>query len=312
MKCSIICNTYNHEHVIHRAIDGFMMQKVNFEIEVLIHDDASTDRTQEIIRQYEKKYPNLIKPIFQKENQTCQGHSVTQINIERAQGEYIAICEGDDYWTHPDKLQKQIDFLDNNPDFSCVGHASYIKNINNPFKTKIWSFKKENSKLHIEEIIRNRGIVFPYNSIVFRTNMEKYPSFFDEFKVADVKRILFSAIKGNVFYFNQAMSVYQVGIRNSWTERVRLNRQNIVEHYLKEIDFYKNLNRYSEYRYSQYIDDVIHEIECLILIQKCDFSIVKSDYFSRLSLKRKGATLIGMLFPKPFDYMKRFRYRYWV
>ena len=102
---SICCITYNHEDYIADAIEGFLMQKTDFKYEVLIHDDASTDRTAEIIRKYERKFPNLIKPIYQTENQHSKGIKVGKYNIERALGKYIALCEGDDYWVDPCKLQ---------------------------------------------------------------------------------------------------------------------------------------------------------------------------------------------------------------
>ena len=106
---SVICNTYNHEKYIKSALDGFVMQKTNFEYEVLIHDDASTDSTADIIREYEKKYPDIIKPIYQSENQYSKKVPISKTyQYSRAKGKYIAICEGDDYWTDPFKLQKQF------------------------------------------------------------------------------------------------------------------------------------------------------------------------------------------------------------
>jgi glycosyltransferase involved in cell wall biosynthesis len=121
---SICCLSYNHESYIVRAIEGFLLQKTNFAFEVLIHDDASTDRTAEIIKEYEQKYPLIIKPIYQSENQWSKGlRSLTvKYGFPRAKGKYIAICEGDDYWTDPLKLQKQVDFLENHPDYIlCSG-----------------------------------------------------------------------------------------------------------------------------------------------------------------------------------------------
>jgi len=115
---SINCLTYNHAPYIRQCLDGFVMQKTDFPIEVLIHDDASTDETADIIREYEQKYPDIIKPIYQKENQYSKGILISKTyNYPRAQGKYIAICEGDDYWTDPLKLQKQVDFLENNPEY---------------------------------------------------------------------------------------------------------------------------------------------------------------------------------------------------
>lgn len=115
---SISCITYNHAPYIRECLDGFMMQKTNFAFEVLIHDDASTDGTADIIREYEAKYPDVIKPIYEEENQWVKGRRGSAVfNFPRAKGKYIALCEGDDYWTDPLKLQKQVDFLEANPEY---------------------------------------------------------------------------------------------------------------------------------------------------------------------------------------------------
>lgn len=115
---SICCITYNHEKYIRDAIESFLMQETNFPFEIIIHDDASTDKTADIIREYEKKYPELIKPIYQTENQYSKGVKINlEFNFPRAKGKYIALCEGDDYWTDPNKLQIQVAFLEENPDY---------------------------------------------------------------------------------------------------------------------------------------------------------------------------------------------------
>ncbi|MDC1505813.1 glycosyltransferase [Winogradskyella sp.] len=125
---SVCCLSYNHEPYIRQCLEGFMIQKTNFAFEVLIHDDASIDKTADIIQEYEEKYPNIIKPIYQTENQYSQGVKVTfKHNFSRAQGKYIALCEGDDYWTDPLKLQKQVDFLEANEDFFICHHAFDMK-----------------------------------------------------------------------------------------------------------------------------------------------------------------------------------------
>ena len=122
-RVSICCLTFNHENYIRQCLDGFMMQQTNFKFEVLIHDDASTDNTATIIREYEQKYPATIKPIYQSENQYSKGVKPScNFQFPRAKGKYIAMCEGDDYWTDPLKLQKQVDFLEANPDYVICGH----------------------------------------------------------------------------------------------------------------------------------------------------------------------------------------------
>lgn len=126
---SISCITYNHASYIRQCLDGFIMQKTDFAFEVLIHDDASTDGTTEIIKEYEEKYPDIIKPIYEEENQWTKGRRGSVVfNFPRAKGKYIAMCEGDDYWTDPLKLQKQVDFLEKNVDYAVCSHAYYIEN----------------------------------------------------------------------------------------------------------------------------------------------------------------------------------------
>ena len=122
---SVLCTAYNHESFIRQCLDGFVMQKTNFRFEAIVHDDASTDGTAAIIREYAEKYPDIIVPIYQTENQYSKKIGIYKTFLyPKAQGKYIAICEGDDYWTDPYKLQKQVDILENNPDcsFCCGGY----------------------------------------------------------------------------------------------------------------------------------------------------------------------------------------------
>ena len=124
---SVCCITYNHESYIRKSIEGFLMQKTTFPIEIIIHDDASTDGTAIIVKEYADKYPQLIVPILQTENQWSKGIRPSPTYIwPRARGKYIALCEGDDYWTDPLKLQKQVDFLEANTEYGLV-YTNYQK-----------------------------------------------------------------------------------------------------------------------------------------------------------------------------------------
>lgn len=116
---SIICDVYNHEPYLRLCLDGFIFQKTNFPFEVLIHDDASTDNSASIIIEYTKKYPDIFKPIIQKENQYSKKVGIWKtFQFPRVSGKYVAFCEGDDYWIDPLKLQKQVDYLETHPE--CV------------------------------------------------------------------------------------------------------------------------------------------------------------------------------------------------
>ena len=118
---TICCTAYNQEKFIKQCLDGFVMQKTKFRFEAVVHDDASTDNTAAIIKEYAGKYPEIIKPIFEKENQYSKHNgSLRRIMRENMRGKYIATCEADDYWTDPYKLQKQVDILEADPNVSMV------------------------------------------------------------------------------------------------------------------------------------------------------------------------------------------------
>lgn len=125
LMVTIRCLVYNHEPYLRQCLDGFVMQKANFRFEAIVHDDASTDGSAAIIREYAEKYPDIIKPILETENQySKKDGSLTRIMNAHTHGKYVALCEGDDYWTDPLKLQKQVDFLEANPEYTmCFARA---------------------------------------------------------------------------------------------------------------------------------------------------------------------------------------------
>ena len=127
---SIITLAYNHSSYIRQCLDGFLMQKTDFPFEVIIHDDSSTDGTADIIKEYERMYPDIIRPVYQRENQYSRRVPIGRTYLyPKAQGEYIAECEGDDYWTDPDKLQKQVDYMRSHPECSMcfTGQGTYFQ-----------------------------------------------------------------------------------------------------------------------------------------------------------------------------------------
>lgn len=118
---SVNCIAYNQEKYIKDCLDGIVMQKTTFRFEAIVHDDASTDGTADIIKEYSQKYPKIIKPIFEKENQWSKNDgSLDRIMLDACKGKYIAFCEGDDYWIDPYKLQKQVDYLETHSEYSLV------------------------------------------------------------------------------------------------------------------------------------------------------------------------------------------------
>lgn len=143
---SICCITYNHAQFIRKCLDGFLMQQTDFPIEILIHDDCSTDGTIDIVRTYEAKYPELIFPLYEEENQYSRGGAgkMDLYNYRRARGKYIAYCEGDDYWTDPLKLQKQVDFMEANPEYSVCFHDFQEYDVRtNEYRKKVYRYPQQ-------------------------------------------------------------------------------------------------------------------------------------------------------------------------
>lgn len=120
---SIQCMVYNHAPYLRQCLDGFVMQQTTFPFEAIVHDDVSTDDSAKIIAEYAEKYPDIIKPIYETENQySKRDGSLERIINKACQGKYIALCEGDDYWTDPLKLQKQVDFMEKNQCYTMCFH----------------------------------------------------------------------------------------------------------------------------------------------------------------------------------------------
>ena len=204
---SICCITYNHKNYIRDAIEGFLMQKTTFEIEILIHDDASTDGTDEIIRDYESKFPEIIKPLYEEENQWSLGRKGSIVfNIPRARGKYIALCEGDDYWTDPFKLQKQVDFLERNSNHSMCFHGAKVISESNYLNNSIFS-NLQNRDYNSDELLEKW--IVPTASVVFRKELfNKIPQS-EKFIYGDIITFLTMAAYGKVRCIDEAMSVYR-------------------------------------------------------------------------------------------------------
>jgi glycosyltransferase involved in cell wall biosynthesis len=205
---SISCVTYNHERFIRDTMEGFLTQKTTFPIEILVHDDASTDRTSVIIREYQSEFPNLIFPIVQVENQYSKGvrGMSRTYNYPRARGKYIALCEGDDHWTDPFKLQRQVDFLEANPEYAAVAENGMVKNFTWG-QTYLFSEEPERD-LTIQEMVEKRR--FPTASVVFR-KAAIHDFWKDTKQGIDTILWCYLASKGKFRYLTNISSVYNRG-----------------------------------------------------------------------------------------------------
>jgi glycosyltransferase involved in cell wall biosynthesis len=234
--CSI---TYNHESYIKECLEGFLMQKTTFPVEIIINDDASTDKTAAIIKEYEVKYPNLFKPIYQIENQYSkkQGSIFARFVYPKAKGKYIALCEGDDYWIDPLKLQKQVDFLEANLEYSACTHRNKV------LKKGVLGWSKSidiKNTLTVYDLVWN--IPFQTATIVYRKSaLIIPPNIFSS--ITDTTTFMLLANHGNIYFINEYMSVYRIHEGGVWSGITPFERIEIRKKFqLERVEYFNNRN----------------------------------------------------------------------
>ncbi|MFZ4619441.1 MAG: glycosyltransferase [Bacteroidota bacterium] len=239
---SICCLAYNHEKFLRTAVDSFLMQKTTFPFEIIIHDDASTDGTAEIIREYHEKHPGIIVPILQTENQYSKGVRPSPTFVwPKARGRYIALCEGDDYWTDPLKLQKQIDLLETETRFSACFHET--KQLDDSGAEGRTFGKGTPEILGTEETFVPLSPLHT-SSIVFRNILGTLPEWFSTVVSADMALFSILSAHGPLKKISGTMSVYRKhpqGITNRQTNKERYHHQ--------RIELMNHLNAFHQFRF---------------------------------------------------------------
>lgn len=206
---SIVCLAYQHKAFIGQALDGFMMQQTSFPFEVIIHDDASTDGTAEVIQEYARRHPGVIKPILQRINQYSKGGGrVTRIAFGEARGKYIAYCEADDYWTDPLKLQKQVDLLES--DFTLSGCFHHVQQIFQGTEKlgRIYGDNGPQRRFQLDDTISKLALFHPA-SFLFRKSALEIPAWYSHIKSGDMALFTLVSGKGDLACIPEVMAVYR-------------------------------------------------------------------------------------------------------
>jgi len=254
---SILCTAYNHQNFIEDAMKGFIMQKTDFKYEALVHDDASTDKTAEIIIEYSKKYPEIIKPIIQKENQYSKGDRIYSTFLyPLAKGKYIAICEGDDLWTDEYKLQKQIDFLREHPECSMCYHAASIHNVMADKEEGLIRPYRKTCIIPDKTLFFGGGDDVPTASICFVKELAlDVPQFALDSPVGDHPLVLLLSYRGRVGYIDEVMSVRNLWVPNSWNTDFNLkgNIEKRTMHLRAMIELLSKYNIYTNHKFEDQI-----------------------------------------------------------
>lgn len=262
---SVQCITFNHVQLIRETLEGFLMQKTSFAYEILIHDDASTDGTTEILREYEKKYPNQIRVVYEEENKWGKGFEYNHdILLPLAKGKYIALCEGDDAWIDDRKLQLQVDYMEEHPECSLTLHKAYLQypiGYSGKRMPRAMGYEKDGI-LAFEEIFSDWKA--PTSSFLFRRNLyEKEPKFFRKAPTGDESLMYYMATEGEIYYFDRVMSVYNRMTPGSWTSSFRIADKKMEEQQTKllsgYVNFLEEINAYFEYTKCDMINSFIKD-----------------------------------------------------
>jgi glycosyltransferase len=227
---SVIMITYGHEKYIQKAIEGVFLQKTNFPVELIIANDYSPDNTDELVKEIIKKSPPNIQVRYTK-HEANKGMNLNFIwAYQQVKGKYVAVCEGDDYWTDENKLQKQVDFLEQNPDYSISCHSVYFLN-GNTLSSESPYDKENTQETYTLNDLASRNLI-PTLSVVFRYFDINFPDWYLSSPMGDYPLILWIAQKGRIKYFKEKMGVYRQNV-GVWS-----NKQ---KDYSKIISVFKNL-----------------------------------------------------------------------
>ena len=276
-KVSISLVTFNHEKFIAQAIESILLQEVDFSYEIIIGEDFSSDKTREIVIEYQKQYPDKIRLILPEENLGSYGQKIFVQTLQACRGEYIAILDGDDYWTSPYKLQQQVYFLDNHPECAICFH-----DVTTVFEDKSRTSRRYNdfeppAFSSIENILKSNFI--PTCSTMYRRGLfDEFPEWYCDTVCGDWVLHILNARHGKIGYINQSLAVYRVH-SNGLFSSMKKNQQ------LKEaIKCYKLLNEYLDFEYNYIIksEEIYRSLSCLSIYQEEGNLIKQKQYINKV------------------------------
>lgn len=284
---SICCTTYNHECYINEALDSFLMQETDFPFEIIVRDDASTDNTANVIREYEKKFPSIIKPIYELENRFQKGVKPLITTVSKANGQYIAICEGDDYWISTKKLYKQAILLNENPNINFCFHKAKILNLISKQTYENNTYIDYSGIVSANLIIATLDkLMVPTASIMIRATiidvLNDYITKRPWLSVGDFYFRIFGVVDNGALYINETMSVYRYFTPNSWTISYINQQTKKITHAKSAIASFLELNEFFESKFEKEFFIITKSMILGILSDKEILLKYKTDFLSTI------------------------------
>ena len=313
---SIICNAYNHAPYIRECLDSLVAQRADFAYEILVHDDASTDGTADIIREYEAKHPDLVKPVYQTENQYFRG-GIARFQYPRAKGRFIALCEGDDYWTDPMKLQKQVAALEAHPEIDLCAHAAdRIDGTTGAVNARI-APADHDAVFSAEQVIAGGGMFVATSSLLYRASLNDAIPPFRANRRSDYTLQIHGSLRGGMLYLSDNMSVYRHRTPGSWS----MGQTDLREQrgfYERVSAMLTQLEADTQGAYHDVISARIERYHARLIAHECDELVRRRDfkallgseyvgYYSALPLYKKCGVRLCVRFPGIYDVWERVR-----
>lgn len=296
IKVSIICPVYNHEKYIRQTLESFLAQKTDFRYEIIVNDDASTDHSAEIIKEFAEKYPDIIVPVFHEENQYSKRISIiNEFMVSKARGRYIAFCEGDDCWTDENKLRIQVSWMDSHPEYSACVHNTARLYCDTGNKEPYNRRYHEDRDLALCDVIHGIGSVFHLSSVLAKAELvNDMPDFYYisiRHRVGDDPRAIWYALNGKIRYINREMSVYRVKSSPvSWSSRIHENAL-IVDRLQGGLEMFEALRKYIPEEDMALFEKTVLDYRWELLQAEGKFSELKKPPFDAVfrnkSLKQK-------------------------
>ena len=291
---SVFCLAYNHEDYIRRALDSMVCQQTDFPYEIFVHDDASTDRTAEILREYEARYPDKIHGYYEAVNQYNNPdlHFTRDLLVPLSSGEFFAFCECDDSWEDPLKLQRQVDFLRAHPEHVMCVHTAYNHVVGtDESQDEIYPAITEERDYDAEEIIRTGAGLFATNSFMIRR--EAYVDPPDCFRIQDLSDytiLMYAAFQGKIHCLKETMSRHNEGVKNSWTVRIWNDPEKHIAHQKAMVKLLQGIDSYYEGKYHEAFAETIGVREADILWTEFNIALKNNDK-EELKKEKYGALL---------------------
>lgn len=306
---SILTTTYNHNPYIIQALDSLLAQRTNFAYEIIVHDDASTDGTAEIVQTYAEKYPDKIHAVLQKENQYSKGRNVYEFMRPLIRGKYIAQCEGDDYWCDEYKLQRQVHYLEGHPDCSYCFCNSYNVNLQSHIiggQTPV----TESRIFSSNEIIGAPEIFLATAGTVYRTkDVLEMPNEFQAGEAGDIPLRHYLMLKGYAYGFSNRMCCYRMMTPGSCSDRYRRGMENNSPSFIRTneayIRYYEWFDEYTSGKYHREILSNLNERLYLRYRIEANWKALHEpefkERFKKCSRKQKLIVFIKSYFPKAVE-----------